>query len=219
MVVLGNSSRIRRAVFIVDASSALSGIFDLLLSEYVVPCIEYVRDSCNEEIKETTSRHPLLRALLDLCHLQIPEWRSVGREATVDAGSWWTCELTISHAHVVCCTFGVHSVRTVSTCVGSILVTESCVKRTVFDSSHVVFVRPVRFGGCEFFTVGYSSCMHLLPCDEWPSCVGAVPTKHQVRVGEDLRGRKVEGREYGQWMCKWVNRLTRYQQLVMQLIW
>lgn len=46
MVVLGNSSRLRRAVFIVDASSALSGIFNLLLTEYVVPCIECVRDCC-----------------------------------------------------------------------------------------------------------------------------------------------------------------------------
>lgn len=85
MVVLGNSSRIRRAVFIVDASSALSGIFNLLLTEYVVPCIEYVRDSCNEQIDR---RHPLLCALLNLSHLQIPEWRPVGREAAIDAGPW-----------------------------------------------------------------------------------------------------------------------------------
>ena len=37
MGVLGT---VRQVVFVVDTSSALSGIFNMLLTDYVVPCIE-----------------------------------------------------------------------------------------------------------------------------------------------------------------------------------
>ena len=37
MGVLGS---IKEVVFVVDTSSALSGIFNMLLTNYIVPCIE-----------------------------------------------------------------------------------------------------------------------------------------------------------------------------------
>ena len=42
MGVLSESSKRRQIIFVVDASTALSGIFKHLLTDYIVPCIEYV---------------------------------------------------------------------------------------------------------------------------------------------------------------------------------
>lgn len=41
MGVLGANSKRRQVIFVVDASTALSGIFRHLLTDYIVPCIEY----------------------------------------------------------------------------------------------------------------------------------------------------------------------------------
>lgn len=40
LINMGVLESVKQVVFIVDTSSALSGIFNMLLTNYIVPCVE-----------------------------------------------------------------------------------------------------------------------------------------------------------------------------------